>query len=56
MMDDVAVQQAVGMDLLYQKLYNESSTKIMVLRGTCSHVTEQTALASAKYNMLQVRA
>ncbi|XP_070188883.1 gamma-aminobutyric acid type B receptor subunit 1-like [Littorina saxatilis] len=42
------------MDLLYRKLYAANSTKIMVLGGTCSHVTEQTALASYKYNMVQI--
>ena len=47
---------ALGMDLLYRKLFKETSKKIMVLGATCSHVTEQTALVSAMYNMLQVRA
>lgn len=47
---------AVGLDELYRKLYNTSSTKIMVLGATTSHVTEATTLASRKWNMTQVPA
>jgi hypothetical protein len=45
---------AVGMDELYKRIYDTCTTSIMVFGASCSHVTEQTALASYKYNMTQV--
>ena len=42
------------MDGLYRKLFSSNTTKIMVLGGTCSAVSEQTCQAAHKYNMVQV--
>ncbi|XP_022106745.1 gamma-aminobutyric acid type B receptor subunit 1-like isoform X2 [Acanthaster planci] len=51
---DTKCDGGTATDVMYRELYDTSTTKIMVLGGGCSVVTEPTAQASHHWNLIQL--